>query len=140
MDYDEHDIQRGLFNRDQVWDVNVDELLEQARSSKRERLEQELDRIKEQLDGRDTIHEDIVDELEFKVEVYLDNLRSLYKTSWGKPDEKRLRLKNRIEKFQTLLRRELREHWQDIQKLEQERRDVLRELKELDEDYLSEFL
>lgn len=140
MDYDEKSDRGGLFDRDPVWDVDVDELLEQARGSKRERLDQELDRIREQLDGRDTIHEEIVDELEFRVAVYSDKLRSLYKTSWGKPDEKRLRLKNRIEEFRAQLRRESREHWQDVQELEEVRRDVLRELEEMDDDYLSEFL
>lgn len=130
----------GLFDNVDRWDGELDELLEQSRMSEEERLEQELDRIKQQLEGRDEVHDEIVDELEWKIEWYTDRLKSLYKTRRGRREGKRDQLKNRIEDFYAALRQERREHWRDRQKLEQERRDLLRELHEVAEKSLSELL
>ena len=50
-------------------------------------------------------------------------------------------LKDQIEGFYTELRREKRSQWRDRQELEQERREILRELTEIKmDDLLSELL
>lgn len=121
-------------------DIDINEVLERSQASKKQRLEQELARIREQLEARDTVHEEIVDELEWKIDQYTDRLGSLYARGKGRADGKRERLQDRIVAFYRQLREEQREHWQDKQQLEQERRQVRRELEELDDDALSELL
>jgi len=136
----QYDDGTGLFGNAARWDMDIDKLLEKSRTSEEERLEQELKRIKQQLEGRDDVHNEIVDELEWKIEWYMDRLESLYKTYRGRTDGKRDQLKERIEAFYAALRRERREHWQDRQELEQERREVLRELHEVTDESLSDLL
>lgn len=140
VDYDGGD-DEGLVDRLSAWDdVDIEAVLERSQDAAAQRLEQELKRIDAQLDGRDAVHEEIVDELEWKIERYTDRLESLYKRGSGRRDGTRERLRNRIESFYRELREERREHWQDRQDLAQERRSVLRELEELDEDLLAELL
>ena len=92
--------------------------------------------IEEQLERRDEVHEEIVDELESKLDWYKDRLESLYKQSRGRNGE-REQLKQRISSFYRQLREEKQQHWRGRQELEQERRDLLRELNENEE---TEFL
>ena len=131
--YDGRDAETG-------WDDTVDQLLDQAQQHQRERLEQELERIADQLDRRSEIHDKIVDELEWKRQRYTDRLEELYRQGRGQHDGTRQRLKDRIEEFSQALREERREHWQDRQQLERERRDVLRELDKATNEVLSDFL
>lgn len=122
------------------WDESVARFLEQSHSDQQDQMEAELEQIDGQLDQRDEIHTDIVEDLEWKVERYTARLERLYQQRRGKLDGKRERLQDQIERFEKRLSDEAREHWRDRQKLEQERRDILRELAELDDDLLSEFL
>lgn len=130
----------GLIDRLSGWNIDVEEVLERTRSAKRYRLERELERIREQLEDREEVHADIVQELEFKVDVYQRRLEDLYTTGRGERDGERRRLQDRIESFYRALREEHREHWRDRQELEQERREVLRELAELEDGSLSDLL
>jgi len=136
-DYAERD---GLVDRLQAWEININDVLEESQESAAERLAKELERIEQQLEARGTVHEEIVDELEFKVEWYTDRLESLYTTGRGRKDGKRERLQNRIEAFYQELRDEHRGHWRDRQKLEQERREIIRELTELGDMSLAELV
>ena len=130
---------RGLFDQLDSWgDVDVDAWLEQSQKSHEERLEQELKEIREQLEGRDAVHTEIVVELEQKLEWYIDRLEKLYAHGIGQSDGKRERLQDRIEAFYREWRREQREHWQDRQQLELERRTILRELEEATDESLSD--
>lgn len=140
MDDRHYDDGTGLFDNIARWDVDIDQLLERSRLSEEERLERELEQINQQLAGRGEVHEEIVDELEWKIEWYTDRLESLYKTGRGRKDGTRDQLKNRIEDFYAALRQERREHWQDRQELEQERREVLRELHEVTDASLSDLV
>jgi DNA repair exonuclease SbcCD ATPase subunit len=137
MEYDEYD----AWDRHDTdaWPVTVDQFLERSQRQHNERLANELDRIDEQLEERDTIHTEIIDELEWKIERYTDRLEHLYNTGTGKQDGTRKRMKDRIISFQQQLREEHRDHWRDRQELERERRTILRELAELEES-LSELL
>lgn len=118
------------------WEINVEQLLEQSQAAKRERLAQELERLEGQLAEREAIHRTLVEELEGKVDWYVDQLRALY-TGFSAVDEDRSdRLKQAIRSFYQELRQERRNHWQDRQQLEQERRDLLHELDELEDDLL----
>jgi trichohyalin len=130
----------GFAAGDQWRDIDISAALEESHASREERLEQDLERIAEQLEGRDELHADIVDELEWKIDRYTDRLESLYTTGRGKEDGERNRVKQRLTEIYRELRDEHREHWQDRQALERERRDVLRELAALDDDNLLEML
>lgn len=133
-DLDYSDPSNGLFDEKRTWDLDVDEFLDAAEEV--EWLEQELERIEAQLEDRNEIHEKAVSELEWKVDQYTDGLETLYKQHRGKRDGKRDHLKDRIEHFYDELRKERRQHWQDKQRLEEERRAILRELDRAAIDYL----
>jgi primosomal protein N' len=138
-DYDYAD-REGLVDRLRSWDIDLDEVLEESQESAEERLAEELGRIDRQLEARNDVHDEIVDELEWKVEWYTDRLESLYKMGQGRKDGKRERLQNQIETFYGELREEERKHWRDRQELEQERRDILRELAETEDSSVEELL
>lgn len=126
----------GLFDHLQSAEIDVETLLEQSQKEQKERLESELSRIRQQLDRREEIHDTIVEDLEWRIEWYSDRLTSLYKTGRGRKEGTRERLKNRLESFYENLRNEYRTHWRDLQDLEQEKREVLRELEEIESDAL----
>lgn len=113
-------------------DFDVEDFLEESTDQEKNRLEEELERVEQQLEERDRIHSDAVNELESKVDWYTERLELLYQRSIGKHGE-RDRLKNRIEGFYRELRGEKREFWRDRQELEMERRELIRELDELDD-------
>ncbi|MFA1610037.1 hypothetical protein [Halobellus rubicundus] len=121
-------------------EFDINELLEETGQRQQQRLEKELERIEQQLEERDEIHREIVDELESKLSWYTDRLESLYKQRTGKTGE-RQELKNQISSFYRQLREEKQQHWHDKQKLEQERRELLRKLEEAsDTELFDEFL
>jgi acetyl-CoA carboxylase carboxyltransferase component len=113
-------------------------VLEQSQAARIERLEQELAQIEAQLRDRDRLHEDLVGDLDRKINRYTDRLEHLYTISKGRLDGTREQLKDRITVFYQELRDEHRAHWRDRQELEQERRHVQRELAEVSDESLSE--
>lgn len=117
-------------------DLDIGEWLDYAQEQERQRVVAELQEIEAALAARDDLHDRIVDELEGKLDWYVDRLELLYKRSQGKHG-KRDRLKSRIETFYETLRRERRAHWRDRQDLLADRREVRRPLSELDDDLLA---
>ena len=131
----------ALFDAADSWgDLDVDHLLEQSQARETKRLEQELTQIEQQLDKRTQIHETIVGDLTWKINRYTDRLEHLYMIGKGRLDGTREQLKDRVEGFHRELRDEHREHWQDRQRLEHERRAVRRELKAAADDSISDLL
>jgi len=124
---------------DYTSDFSVEEFLEQSQRSEEKRLEDELNRIEEQLESRDQVHEEVVDELESKLDWYRDRLEKLYKQGRGR-NNRRDRLKSKISSFYDQLRNEKLEHWQDKQELEMERRQLLRELDEINDVEITDLL
>lgn len=123
----------ALFDAADSWgDIDVSNLLEQSQARETERLEQELAQIKQQLDTRRQIHDEIVSDLTWRIDRYTDRLEHLYTIGKGRLDGTREQLKDRIVEFYRDLRAEYREHWQDRQQLEQELRQVEREMAELE--------
>ena len=109
-------------------DFDVEQFLEAEQENQRQRLEDELEKIEEQLEEREEIFEENTVELESKLEWYQERLEKQYKLS-GPVEE----LKQKIEEFYRLLRREKVENWRDKQELEEERRSLLREIQDLGE-------
>jgi len=121
----------SVLDRLESWDYDdVTEILEASEEARVERLNEELERIEEQLEHRNEIHEEIVDELEWKIDRYTDRLEKMCSLGTGRKDGKRERVKDQILEFYDMLRQEKRKHWQDKQQLEQERREILHELEE----------
>lgn len=110
--------------------IDIEEFLEQSQESERDRLEKDLERIEELLEDRDRIHEEALNELESKLDWYIDRLETLYQRP-GREREKRDRLKRRIEEFYEEIREEKTQRWRDQQELEMERRELLRSIEEL---------
>jgi len=125
------------FEYDATFDdeLDVERFLRESASQQEQRLEQELARIDEQLSERAEIFEAHVSELESKLEWYVERLETAYRQR-REPED----LKQRIEEFYQLLRQERVKHWRDKQELEQERRELLRELDELSDADLTELL
>lgn len=118
---------------------DIEDLLEQSVENERERLESELRQIDQQLADRDELHEQTVDDLEGKLDWYVDRLELLYKRSQGKHGT-RDQLKARIESLYEALRTERRAHWRDRQDLLTDRREIQRELDTLETTDILEFL
>ena len=78
--------------------------------------------------------------LEASQEQHQDRLDHLYTIGKGRLDGSRDRLKDRLEHFYQELRAEHRTHWQDRQQLEQERRELRRELAAATDESLAEFM
>jgi hypothetical protein len=111
-------------------DWDLDQFLEENQENQRQRLEAELDRIQDQLDRRDEINEEVLDELGSKLDWYLERLEDEYRThGTSNVDE----LKSEVKRFYALIRDEKQQHWNDKQRLERERRQLLRDLKEVEE-------
>jgi len=122
-------------------EFNVEDFLREEQQSEQERLEQELERIEDLLSEREEIHSESVEELESKLDWYVEQLEDLYHGLGGGQKEKKKRLKTKIEEFYSELRREKRNQWRDKIELEMELREVEHSLEEVeDEDSLSRFL
>jgi len=122
-------------------EFDIEDFLKREYEREKQCLEKELDRIDEQLEQRDRIHEEAIKELESKRDWYIERLELLYKRGTGKQNRKREKLKTRIEELCRAVREEKRSHWHDRQELQREKRELLRELNKLsDSDMLSELL
>jgi len=111
---------------------DVEEFLERSQENEGRRLEEELERIDNQLEERDRIHQEVLDELESKPDWYLDRLKTMYRRCQGKSGE-RGKLKSQIRDFYIEIGREKQRNWRDRQELEQDRKEVIRELNELED-------
>jgi uncharacterized protein YbaP (TraB family) len=129
--FDYPEAESAAFEGTADWDLDIEEFLEQSQKLERQRLEEELQRIDQQLERREEIQSQTVDELESEIEWYQERLIKQYKRNSTEQIE---RLKQNIREFYRELREERHQSWRDRQQLEQERRDLLRELRELEDD------
>lgn len=116
-------------------DFDVEEFLRRSEENAEQRLEEELERIEKQLDDREQLFEEAKEELNSKIEVYLERLETAYRTR-GSPEE----LKELIDEAYRQLRSEKLKHWRDKQELETERREIMREINELEHSDLDHLL
>ena len=119
------------FDYNQAFDVKS--FLEKSRKRQQERIDRELQRIEEQLEQRESLHTESIDELESKLDWYIERLEDLYRRSFDTSEEAE-KVKDRIEEFYREIRIEKRKRWQDRQKLQRERRELLRERSQVDLD------
>lgn len=119
--------------------VDIEELLERSRESERKQLEAELSSIDQQLQSREDLRDQIIDDVESKLDWYVERLDLLQQRSQGKHGE-REQVKARIESLYESLRTERRAHWCDRQTLLSDRRDARRELRALEQTDLLDLL
>jgi chromosome segregation ATPase len=121
-------------------EFDVERFLRQEQDEERRRLEKDLERIEDLLEERESIHSENVDELQSKLDWYVDRLEQEYRT-FGLDKEKLDRLKSKIEDLYSELRREKRQQWRDKIELEKERREIERAIEEVEgEDSLWELI
>lgn len=120
-------------------DFDIEKFLDQSQKHQRQLLESELEEVEDLLEAREALHRENLQELQSKKEWYKNRLKTLYRRGVGKQGN-RDELKSRINEFYREIRGERRRHWLDRQKLEKERRELLRELNELEDDSLQEML
>jgi len=114
------------------WD-KIRELLEQSNGRKKQRLQEELERIEDQIEHREALYREAVDRIQRQIDRYTSTLQTLYNRSFGGGSDAREPVKEALADLYDDLQREKRQHWQDRQSLEQERREILRQLDELDD-------
>ena len=134
------DYSEDLLEPGEALDFDIESFLEESQELERQRLEEELERIDQQLEQREKIYNVTTRELESKLEWYVDRLQELYRRQFSSDEEKKERLKTKIEDFYSELRQERRSAWRDKQELEKERRELLRELDEIEAQDLVEDL
>jgi len=121
------------YSQELTEDFDIESFLEESHQQQKQRLNQELEKIDEQLERRELIHQEVLNELESKLDWYTEQLDDLRKRSFGKKERKQ-RLKQQIQWFYQEIRKEKQQRWRDRQELEKQRRDLLRELNEIDTD------
>lgn len=120
---------------------SVEEFLREEQQSEKERLEQELERLESLLEERREIHSKTVDELESKINWYLEKLEGASRGIGSGNVEEQERLKTKIDEFYSEIRSEKRQQWRDRIELEMEVKEVEQALKEVrDEDDLWKLL
>jgi transposase len=123
-----------------VDDINATEILEQSRATQQDVLQRELERIEDRLEERNRLYRDVRDDLTTQIKRYRNELQHARSRPFGGNEARREELKDTIEGLSVELRQERRDHWMDRQRLEQERRDVLRQLDRIVEDDVIEDL
>lgn len=138
VEYDEDDIDQLPWPA--VEEIDATEILEQSRAAQQDVLQRELERIEEQLAERDRLYREVQDDLTTRIKRYRNELQQARSRPFGGNEARREELKDKIEALSVELRQERRDHWMDRQRLEQERRDVLRQLDRTVEDNVIEDL
>ena len=120
---------------------DVEEFLREEQRSEKERLGQELNRLESLLEERRDIHSETVEDLESRIDWYLEKLEKTYRGLGSGDTEEQERLKSKIEGFYSDIRSEKRQQWRDKIELEMEIREVEKALEEIrDEDGLWKLL
>ena len=120
-------------------ELDIESFLEESQERSRELLKTELERIKRELEERDKIHDENMNELDSKLDWYLDRLKTAYNTVHGAGEDID-ELKEKIETLYKDIRHEKRNRWRDRQELERERRGLLKDIEELEDDWISDLL
>lgn len=109
----------------------VKQLLERSDDQRKQRLQQELERIEDQIGRREELYKEAIDQVRSQIDRYTGVLETLYSRPFSGGRAERDKVTEKLSELYTDLQREKRQHWQDRQSLEQERRDILRELDEV---------
>lgn len=112
-------------------DFDIEEFLEKSQRREQEQLQNKLDHVDKLLEERERIHEESKNELESKLDWYIERLEHLYRTGLSGDKDG---LKQRIEQLYKELREAERKQWLDTRELELQREEIEKELQETDLD------
>jgi hypothetical protein len=112
-------------------EFDVEEFLRKEKQSEEERLEQELERLESLLEERREIHSKTVEELESKIDWYLEKLEDASRGIGSGDVEEQERLKTKIDEFYSEIRSEKHHQWRDRIELEMEVKEVEQALEEV---------
>lgn len=139
MEYFDYEAASANGDAEESWgDINA--FLETSEQQQKERLAQELRLIGRQLEQRNSIHEKTVEEIEQQIDRCAKKLRQIYQGPFGGNREASKAVEEELAGLYAELREVYRQHWNDRQALEQEMRDIIRRLNELDDESLSDVL
>jgi len=110
---------------------DIEEFLREEQRSEEERLGQELKRLESLLEERREIHSETVEDLESRIDWYLEKLEKTYRGIGSGDMEEQERLKSKIQGFYSEIRSEKRQQWRDKIELEMEIREVEKALEEI---------
>ncbi|MDZ7688601.1 MAG: hypothetical protein U5J64_07765 [Halobacteriales archaeon] len=132
MEYFDYSVPDEPFQTDtpDSWN-DIERLLQKSQTGERQRLEKKLQEIDRHLEKRRSIHGDIINDLDHRIEEYEEELR-VQKRQFHGPTETD-RLEELLSELKEKRQERRLEHWRDIQELEQERRQLLFELEELED-------
>lgn len=120
-------------------EIDIEEFLQESNEKEKQRLKNELERIRVQLFNRAEIHERIIDNLNSKIEDFVGKLEELY-SGFGTKEKNINRVIKKLYKAYSRIQNENRSYWQDKQDLEKEKREIIRELEELEDESLKKLL
>lgn len=128
---------------DDRWSFNwgeVQAFLQDSVDEQQQRLEMELERIYEQLDSRREVHEEAVDRIESKISEYVKELNKELNRPFAGREEHRRELREKIGSLYDDLSAARTRFWNDVQRLEREKREVLLQIDEVEDEDLSDLL
>jgi len=120
-------------------DPAIGAYLEQSQAAERDRINTELAHIEDELAARNTLHAELVTELEWQIEKYERELDRLI-TPIAMSSEDHERVSARLRSLRQELRAERRQHWQDRQQLARERRELRRDRTRVADEDVSQLL
>jgi len=128
LDYDVSDSVDYEIYSQSSWN-DIDGFLEQSIRNEKERLEQQLQQIYRQLDDREEIHEEKIESIESEIFRQKERLDSAER----RPGNDDVQVRERLKELYREKRKAKEAVWEDKQDLLQEKRSLVRELRELEE-------
>jgi len=117
--------------------IDVEALLSETQKREKERITAELEQIDRQLQRRESIKEQTVDQLTDRLQEEQDRLHRMKRPF--KPEKQLAEQKQRVKDIEQALQQTRRSYWQDTEQLRRDRRHLRRELDELTDVDLSGF-
>lgn len=119
-------------------DTDLEAILTEARDQERNRIETALEQIDQQLQERNKIHDQTVESFQQALRDERDRLERVSQPST--PADRIQEQRRRIHELEQQLHEQRRAHWRDRESLESERRQLRRNLAELEDTDLLGFL
>jgi len=108
----------------------VDDVLEELEESHRDRVEDRKDVVEDVLGHRESIYDEVTEELDEEIE----RQKSLLESAANSPDDEReARIRGRLEELYRERREELRAYWRDRESWVEEKMELEEEVAQIEE-------
>ena len=139
MEYFDYEAASVNGNTGESWG-EIKAFLEQSEEQQKERLAKQLILIGRQLEERKEIREKTTEDIQRQIERCTSTLRQIYQGPFGGNSEERETVTDELADLYAELREVYRQYWDDRQTLEKERREIIQQMEELDDESLSSIL